>query len=112
MHSHTAPLFIVAGQNSPSWAAGGFDTQAFPASGADVDGAEPPVLDTLHEGLAGDAVGEGGLEHGQPAVGGVVDEQGADAGGEPDPPRCCGGELLAGDEPVVQPAVQGGRGQS
>jgi RNA-directed DNA polymerase len=41
-----------------------FDTQAFPASGADVDGAEPPVLDTLHDGLAGDAVGEGGFQHG------------------------------------------------
>src|SRR6266705_1729461 len=78
-----------------------FDTQAFPASGADVDGAEPPVLDTLHDGLAGDAVGEGGLEHGEPAVGGVVGEQGADVGGEPDPPRCCGGELLAGDEPFA-----------
>ena len=48
----------------------GFDTQAFPASGADVDGAEPPVLDTLHDGLAGDAVGQ----HGQPAAGGVVHE--------------------------------------
>jgi hypothetical protein len=32
-----------------------FDTQAFPASGADVDGAEPAILDTLHDGLAGDA---------------------------------------------------------
>src|SRR5215470_282656 len=52
----------------------GFDTQAFPASGADVDGAEPPVLDTLHDGLAGDAVGEGGFQHGQPAAGGVVHE--------------------------------------
>src|SRR6266478_2405605 len=58
----------------------GFDTQAFPASGADVDGAEPPVLDTLHDGLAGDAVGEGGLQHGQPALRGVVHEQGADFG--------------------------------
>ena len=51
-----------------------FDTQAFPASGADVDGAEPSVFDTLHDGLAGDAVGEGGFQHGQPAVRGVVDE--------------------------------------
>src|SRR6266581_3877535 len=42
----------------------GFDTQAFPASGADVDGAELSVFDTLHDGLAGDAVGEGGLQHG------------------------------------------------
>src|SRR5580700_1143238 len=51
-----------------------FDTQAFSASGADVDGAELAVLDTLHDGLAGDAVGEGGLQHGQPALRGVVHE--------------------------------------
>ena len=68
------------GQNSPSWG-WGLDTQAFPASGADVDGAEFAALDTLHDGLAGDAVGEGGLQHGEPAVGGVVGEQGADVGG-------------------------------
>src|SRR6266567_5672616 len=90
----------------------GFDTQAFPASGADVDGAELSVFDTLHDGLAGDAVGEGGLQHGQPAVRGVIDEQGADAGGEADPPGGGGCELLAGDESFVQPAVQGGRGQA
>ena len=76
-----------------------FDTQAFPASGADVDGAEPPVLDTLHDGLAGDAVGEGGLEHGQPAVGGVVDEQGADVGGAGFA-RCCGGSC----SPAMNPS--------
>src|SRR6266699_2440782 len=89
-----------------------FDTQAFPASGADVHGAEPSVLDTLHDGLAGDAVGEGGFEHGEPAVRGVVDEQGADFGGEADPPGGAGGELLAADEPVVEPPVQRGRGEA
>ena len=70
------------------------------------------ALDTLHDGLAGHAVGEGGLQHGEPAVGGVVDEQVADVVGEPDPPGRAGGELLAGDEPVGQPAVQGGGGQA
>src|SRR5262245_20660495 len=76
MHRHTAPLLIVWSEQ------GGFGgwwlyTQAFAASGADVDGLEFAALDTLHDGLAGDAVGEGGLEHGQPAGGGIVDEQGA-----------------------------------
>jgi hypothetical protein len=47
------------------------------ASGADVDGLELAALDTLQQCLAGDAVGQGGLEHGQPAFGGVIDEQGA-----------------------------------
>ena len=90
----------------------GLDTQAFSASGADVDGLQFAALDTLHDGLAGHAVGEGGLQHGQPAFGGVVDEQGADVVGEPDPPGRAGGELFAGDESVVQPAVQGGGGEA
>jgi hypothetical protein len=77
-----------------------------------MDGLEFAALDTLHQGLPGDAVGEGGLEHGQPAVGGVVDEQRADVVGEADAPGRTGGELLTGDEPLVQPAVQSGRRES
>jgi hypothetical protein len=34
------------------------DTQAFSASGADMDGAELTALDTLQQRLAGDAVGQ------------------------------------------------------
>ena len=67
------------------------------------------ALDTLHQGLSGDAVGEGCLEHGQPAVGGIVDEQRADVGGEADASGRPRGELLTGDEHLAQPAVQGGR---
>ena len=77
-----------------------------------MDGLEFAALDTLHQGLSGDAVGEGCLEHGQPAVGGVVDEQRADVVGEADAPGRAWGDLLTGDEPVAQPAVQGGRGES
>ena len=40
---------------------GDLDTQAFPASGADVDGAEFAALDILQHGLAGDAEGAGGV---------------------------------------------------
>ena len=76
-----------------------------------MDGVQFAALDTLHDGLAGHAVGEGGLQHGQPAVGGVVDKQGADVVGEPDTPGCAGGELFAGDEPIGKPAVQGGGGE-
>jgi hypothetical protein len=61
----------------------GLDTQAFSASGVDVDGLQFAALDTLHDGLAGHAVGQGGLQHGQPALGDVVDEQVADVVGEP-----------------------------
>jgi hypothetical protein len=70
------------------------DTQAFSASGADVDGLEFAAFDTLQQGLAGDAVGEGGLERGQPAFGCVVDEQGADVVGEADSPGGAGGRSL------------------
>ena len=79
----------------------GLDTQAFSASGAQVHGFELAALDTLHDGLSGHAVGEGGLQHGEPAVGGVVDEQVADVVGEPDSPGRAGGDLLAGDESVA-----------
>ena len=77
MHGHTAPFVHCGGQNARlrGW---WFDTQAFSASGADVDGAQLARLDTLHDGLAGNAVAE-------PAVGSVVDEQVADFGAEPDP---------------------------
>ena len=83
------------------------DAQTLSASGADVHGLEFAALDTLQQGLAGHAVGQGGFERGQPALGGVIDEQRADVVGEPDPPGCAGGELFAGDESVAEPAVQG-----
>jgi hypothetical protein len=51
--------------------------EAFSTSGADMDSTELAALDTLQQRLAGDAVGQGGLEHGQPAFGGVIDEQNA-----------------------------------
>jgi hypothetical protein len=47
------------------------DSQAFSASGADVDGFEFAALDTLQHGLAGHAEGVGGFEHGEPAWRGV-----------------------------------------
>ena len=77
-----------------------------------MDGAELAALDTLQHRLAGDAIGEGGLEHGEPSVGGGVDKEIADVVGEAEPPGGAGGELLAGDEPLVQPAVQGGGGEA
>jgi hypothetical protein len=89
---------------------GQLDTQAFSASGAGEDGAELAALDTLQHGLAGDAQGAGGVLHGDPAFGCVIDEHGAQFVGEADPPGRAGGELLAGDEAVVEPAQQGGGG--
>ncbi len=88
------------------------DTQAFSPSGADVDRLQLAALYTLQQRLAGHAVGEGRFEHGQPPLGCVVDEQGAQLVVHADAPGRAGGDLLAGDEPVAQPAVQGGGRQA
>ena len=84
----------------------------FSASSADVDGLELAALDTLQHRLAGHAERHSGFEHGQPAVGRVVDEQGAQLVGHADAPGRAGGVLLAGDEPVCEPAVHGGGGDA
>ena len=51
----------------------------------------------------------GWRSRGHPAVGGVVGEHAAQLLGEADAPGGAGGDLLAGDEAVVEPAQQGGR---
>ena len=73
-----------------------------------MDGLQFAALDTLQHGLAGNAEREGRFEHRQPARGCVFDEQGAEFVVDADSPGSAGSVLLAGDEPVVDPAVQGG----
>jgi hypothetical protein len=65
-----------------------------------VDGEELPALYTLHDRLAGHPIGEGRLEHGEPSLGSIIDEERADGGGEADPPWCSWRGLLAGYEAV------------
>jgi hypothetical protein len=83
------------------------DAQAFAAAAVDVDGLQFAALDLVQHGLAGDAEGLCGLAEGQPAVGDrgpdFVPEGLVDA----DVPGGTGGELLAGDERVAQPLVEG-----
>src|SRR5262249_38689711 len=76
------------------------------------DGFQLAALDLLQHGLAGDAEGSAGVVKGEPALGSVVDEYAAEFVGEPDSPRRAGGDLFAGDEAVVEPAQQGGRGDA
>ena len=52
------------------------------------------------------------FEHRQPACGGLLDEQGAEVVVDADPPGRAGGVLFAGDEPVVEPAVDRGGGDA
>jgi len=95
-----------------SLAASDLDTQAFAASLGEVDGVELAALDLVQHGLAGDAEVAGGLAEGQPAVGCLGPDAVAELLVDADLPGCSGSELLAGDEAVAQPAVDGGAGDA
>src|SRR3954453_3576569 len=83
------------------------DSEALSAALADVEGVELAALDTLQHGLAGDAERAHGVDDRDVAGGRVVDEQGAQLVVDADAPGGAGGVVLAGDEAVVEPAVQG-----
>src|SRR5271166_1512837 len=95
-----------------SLAAFDLDTQAFAASLGEVDGGELAALDLVQHGLAGGAEAGSGLAEGQPAVGGLGPDPVAELLVDADLPGCSGGELLAGDEAVAQPPVDGGGGDA
>jgi hypothetical protein len=88
------------------------DTEAFAASAGEVDGVEFAALDLVQHGLAGDAEAGGGLAEGQPAVGCLGLDPVAELLVDADLPGCSGSELLAGDEAVAQPPVDGGGGDA
>jgi len=73
----------------------------------DVHGGQLTAVDPVQHGLAGHPERLGGLVERQPAAGGVLGHLGAKRLVEADPPWCPRGELLTGDEPVGQPAVDG-----
>ena len=73
----------------------------------DVDGGEFTALDLVQHGLAGDAECFGCLIEGEPSVGGVGHDLVAELGGDPQSPGSTDGELFTGDEPGVEPAMDG-----
>ena len=95
-----------------SLAVSGLDTEPFAASAGEVDGVELAALDLVQHGLAGDAEAGGGLAEGQPAVGCLGLEAGAELLVDADLPGRSRGELLAGDEAVAEPPVDGGAGDA
>ena len=95
-----------------SLAVSDLDTQAFAASLGEVDGVELAALDLVQHGLAGDAEVAGGLAEGQPAVGCLGPDAVAELLVDADLPGGSGSELLAGDEAVAQPPVDGGAGDA
>jgi len=66
----------------------------------------------MQHGLAGDGERVGGLGEGQPAVGGLLADAGAELVGEAGLPGRAGGDLLAGDESFAQPPVHGRGGDA
>jgi hypothetical protein len=84
---------------------GNLDAKPGSAALGDFDGASFAALDLVQHGLAGDAEAFGGLGEGDEAVGDVGDEARADLVGQADAPGCVGGGLLAGQQPVPEPAA-------
>ncbi len=74
-----------------------------------MNGVKLASLHTLQDGLAADAEGERGFEHCDVARRGFVDKTRAQVIGDADSPGCPRGKLLAGDEAVVEPAMDRGR---
>ena len=81
------------------------DPQALSASGADMNGVELAALYTMQHRLARHAEDPDGVDDGDVAFGRIFDEARAQIVGDADTPRRPRRELLCGDEPVVDPAV-------
>jgi hypothetical protein len=99
------PLGAGEGVEQPAVGLGNLDTQALSPARPHMDSAELAALDTLQHRLPRHPQRHGGLQHRQPALGGLLDEPAAQLVGDPDPPRRTRGGLLTGDEPVGQPPV-------
>jgi hypothetical protein len=87
-------------------------SQALASSEAHVDGVELAALYTLQQGLARDAEYLRRLRNRHVARGRLLDEAGAQLVGHADAPRRAGGELLGGDEAVVNPTMYRRRGDA
>ena len=95
-----------------SLAASDLDTQAFAASLGEVDGVELAALDLVQHGLAGDPEDFGCGGEGDPAGRGLGCDPVAELLVDADLPGGSGSELLAGDEAIARPPVDGGAGDA
>ena len=91
----TLPSSLSSLVKQSSTFAGYLDSQAFSPPAGDLDRFKLAALDLVQNGLAGASEPLGGLGQGQVAVGNVGHEPRADLVGQPDPPRCVRGGLLA-----------------
>ena len=84
-----------------------FDTQAFLFAAHDMDGGEFAALDTLQYGLARDAERAHCLAHRQEVLAGITVEAIPEVFSESDTPRGAGCQLLAGNNAVIEQAMDG-----
>src|SRR5215211_136227 len=70
-----------------------------------MDGCDLAALDLLPHGLPGNAQQTHGLVHGEVAVGSFFGDACAQVIGEANAPRRTVGELFAGDDAIVEPAM-------
>ncbi len=84
-----------------------FDAQAFLLAAHDVYGGEFAALDTLQHGLARHAERAYRFAHWKKVVAGLAGEAGPEIFGQSDPPRGAGCQLLAGDDAVIEQAMNG-----
>src|ERR1700751_2105478 len=84
-----------------------FDAQAFLFAAHDMDGGEFATLDALQYGLARDAERTHCLAHRQEVLTGITVEAILEIFGEADTPRGAGCRLLAGNNAVIEQAMDG-----
>src|ERR1700730_8451056 len=82
------------------------DAQAFTASAADMDDLELAALYTVQDRLARNAEPDGCFEHGEKARRCFFDEASTQLIGDADAPGSTRGELLAGNDAGVKPAMK------
>src|SRR5262249_48147860 len=86
---------------------GNLDSQAFPSPAAHVNGGKFSALYTLQDRLARNAENSGCIDHGNVSLRRLIDKKRTQLICHANAPWSAGSELLAGDEAIVQPAVDG-----
>src|SRR5712691_5276606 len=72
-----------------------------------MDGFNLATLDSLPHGLPGNAQQAHGLIHGEITLGSCFSNACAQVVGETNAPRCAGGQLLARNDAIVEPTMNG-----
>ena len=89
-----------------------FDAQAFLFAAHDMDGGEFAALDTLQYGLARDAERAHRLAHRQEVLSGITIEAILEVFSVANTPRGAGCQLLAGNNAVIEQAMDSGWGDA